>query len=147
MSLMCVWIVLDEKLGEEVVARRCLEKELGETKATLRKESGEHDTLQTAVGLVLNDFEMTLEAGMSLLAVQVVNATDRARGVLKQALHLGVQRSLTIVRFHYENIDLWAMSQGFAPGYDDAELDLIEEEVAPLAQVLAANMDKEIIPK
>jgi hypothetical protein len=34
--------VLDEKLGEEVVARRHLEKELGETKAKLLKESDEH---------------------------------------------------------------------------------------------------------
>jgi hypothetical protein len=51
--------VLDKKLGEEVVARRQLEKELGETKATLLKESDEHDTLRIAVGLVLNNFEMT----------------------------------------------------------------------------------------
>jgi hypothetical protein len=48
---------------------------------------------------------------------------------------------------HYENIDLQAMSQGFAPGYDDAELDQIEEKVAPLAQVLAANMEEDVVPK
>jgi hypothetical protein len=39
------------------------------------------------------------------------------------------------------------MSQGFAPGYDEGEVDQIEEEVAPLAQVLAANMEEEVIPK
>jgi hypothetical protein len=33
-----------------------------------------------------------------------------------------------------------AMSQGFVPGYNDAEQDQIEEEVAPLAQILVANM-------
>jgi hypothetical protein len=37
-----------------------------------------------------------------------------------------------ITHSHYENIDLQAMSQGFALGYDDAELDQIEEEVATL---------------
>jgi hypothetical protein len=61
----------------------------------LLKESGEHDTLQTAIGLVLNDFEMTSESGMSSLAVQVVNVADRARGMAKRVLHLGVQRSFT----------------------------------------------------
>jgi hypothetical protein len=48
------------------------------------------------------------------------------------ALHLGVQRRFAIAHSRYENIDLQAMSQGFTPGYDDAEMDQIEEEVAPL---------------
>jgi hypothetical protein len=39
------------------------------------------------------------------------------------------------------------MSQGFTPGYDDAELDQIEEEVAPLVQVLAASMEEDIMLK
>jgi hypothetical protein len=129
---MCVWTVLDEKLGEEVVAHCCLEKELGKTKTTLLKESDEHDTLWIAVGLVLNDFEMTSEAGISSLAVQVFDVADRARGMAKRVLHLGVQWSFTIARSHYKNIDLQAMSQGFMHDYDDAELDQIEEEVAPL---------------
>jgi hypothetical protein len=30
---------------------------------------------------------------------------------------------------------------------DDTELDQIEEEVAPLVQVLAANMEEEVVPK
>jgi hypothetical protein len=34
------------------------------------------------------------------------------------------------------------MSQGFTPGYDDVELDQIEEEVPPLAKVLAARKRK-----
>jgi hypothetical protein len=123
--------VLDEKLGEEVVARRRLEKKLSEANATLHKESSEHNTLRTAVGLVLNDFEVPSEPGTSSLAVQVANVTDRARGMAKRALHLGVQRSFAIARSHYKNIDLQAMSQGFTPGYDDTELVQIEEEVAP----------------
>jgi hypothetical protein len=42
--------VLDEKLGEEELVRQRLEKELGEMKAMLLKESGENDTLRTTVG-------------------------------------------------------------------------------------------------
>jgi hypothetical protein len=55
------------------------------------------------------------------------------------ALHFSVQWSFTIAHSHYESIDLQAMSQGFAPCYDDAELDLIEEEVGPLAQVFGCK--------
>jgi hypothetical protein len=115
--------VLDEKLGDEVVVDRRLEKELGEMKTTLLKESDEHDTLWISVKLVLNDFEMTPKAGMRSLAVQVVNVTDRACGMAKRALHLSVQWSFAIAQSHYENIDLQAMSQGFAPSYDNVELD------------------------
>jgi hypothetical protein len=48
---------------------------------------------------------------------------DQARGMARQTLHLGMQRSFAIEHSHYENINLQAMSQGFAPGYDNAELD------------------------
>jgi hypothetical protein len=61
--------VLDEKLGDKVVAHRRLEKEHSEENTMLHKESSERDTLRTAIWLVLNDFEVTSEPGMSLLAV------------------------------------------------------------------------------
>ena len=51
-----------------------------------------------------------------------------------------------IAHSHYENIDLAMMSQGFVPGYSDAELEDIEKEVAPLAQDLSAKIEDEIIP-
>jgi hypothetical protein len=63
------------------------------------------------------------------------------------ALHLSVQQSFAISRSHYDNIDLQAMSQLFVLGYVDAELDQIEEEVAPLVQVLAASMEEDIMLK
>ena len=43
------WTGLDDKLGAEVTKRRGLEKELGEVKISLLKESDEHDTLRVAV--------------------------------------------------------------------------------------------------
>jgi hypothetical protein len=36
-----------------------------------------------------------------------------------------------IAHSHYANIDLVTMSQGFAPGYTQSELEEIEETVAP----------------
>ena len=42
----------------EVTKSRNLEKELGEVKATLLKESEEHDALYVAVRLVYSDLEL-----------------------------------------------------------------------------------------
>jgi hypothetical protein len=113
---------------------------------SLLKESDEHDALQVAIGIVFNELGMTPEQGTSSLVTRVLNITDRVRGMVRQALHLGVRRSFTITHFHYENIDLQTMSQGFTPGYDDAELDRIEEEVIPPMHDLAASMEDEAVP-
>ena len=51
-----------------------------------------------------------------------------------------------IARSHYENIDLAMMSQGFTSIYTDAELDVVEKEVAPLAHDLSTKIEDEIIP-
>ena len=70
---------------------------------------------------------------MSSLMACTIWIMYRACEMVMDALHFGVHRSFTIVRSHYENIDLVTMSQGFAPVYTDAELEKIEKEVAPLA--------------
>ena len=71
---------------------------------------------------------------------------DQAHDIARGALRFGVNRSFTIARSHYENIDLATMSQGFAPGYSDVELENIEKEVAPLAQDLSTKIEDEIVP-
>ena len=65
--------------------------------------------------------------------VYVIQITDRAREMVREALRFGVHRSFMIACSHYENIDLATMSQGFTPGYTEAELEEIEGSVAPLA--------------
>ena len=55
------WTGLDDKLGAEVMKSRGLEKELSEVKASLLKESDEHDTLRVAIQLVCDDLELALE--------------------------------------------------------------------------------------
>ena len=52
-----------------------------------------------------------------------------------------------IARSHYSNIDLPVISEGFAPGYTDAELDEIEKEAEPPARGLAKKFEEEILPK
>ena len=58
---------------------------------------------------------------------------DRAHDMARGVLRFGVHQSFMIAHSHYENIDLATMSQGFAPIYTNAELDIIEEEVPPNA--------------
>jgi hypothetical protein len=53
-----------------------LEKGLNEVKASLLKESDEHDTLRTAVGLVHGELRMTSEQGTSSLVIRVLNIMD-----------------------------------------------------------------------
>ena len=71
---------------------------------------------------------------------------DQLHEIVRDALCFGVHRSFAIACSHYENIDLATMSQGFMPIYTDAELDVIKEEVAPLAHDLSAKIEDEIIP-
>ena len=66
-----------------------------------------------------------------MLAARVVRIMDWAREMARYVLRFGVHWSVVIARSHYENIDLATMSQGFAPGYTEAELEEIEETVAP----------------
>ena len=63
--------------------------------------------------------------------VRTTRIMDRSRDMVRGALSFGVHQSFVIAHSDYKNIDLAAMSQGFAPVYTDVELDDIEKEVAP----------------
>ena len=125
---------------------RNLEKELDKIKATLLKENEEHDALGVVVQLVCSDLKLVPAQETSLFVVHAVRIMDWAHDIARDALRFGVNRSFTIARSHYENIDLATMSQGFALGYSDAKLEDIEKEVVPLAQDLSTKIEDEIIP-
>ena len=84
---------------------------------------------------------------MSSLVVRVTQISDRARALVREALHTGVHCTFTITRSHYIDNDLPVISEGFAPGYTDAELDEIEKEAEPPAWDLAEKFKEEILPK
>lgn len=121
-------------------------KELAELRCAYRQEVEEHDALRVAVGVVLSDLDIASEEGSSSLAPQVPHITARARGMASDALPRGVHRAFAIACSHYSNIALDLISEGFAPGYTDAELDEIEDEVAPLAQALTSRIEEEDDP-
>ena len=82
-------------------------------------------------------------SAVTVYAIQIMNwVHDIARGTLR----FGINWLFMIARSHYENIDLATMSQGFAPGYSDTELEDIKKEVALMAHDLFAKIEDEIIP-
>jgi hypothetical protein len=115
-----VWAGLEDKLAEEVVKSH----DLG---GSLQKEHDEHEALRAAISLVCDDLSLVPKQEGSSLAVRATQIADRACEVARLALGFGIHQSFAIARSHYENIDLVAMSQGYAPGYTDTQLDEIEK--------------------
>ena len=66
------WTGLDDRLVAEVTKSHSLQKELGEVKATLLKESKEHDALRVTIQLVRSDLELAPVQEMSSLVVRSV---------------------------------------------------------------------------
>jgi hypothetical protein len=71
---------------------------------------------------------------------------DRACEIMRLALHFGILQSFTIARSYYENIELAAMSQGYAPDYTDTHLNEIEKTAASPARNLANQIEDEVVP-
>ena len=103
--------------------------------------------MRTAVGLVFDDIGVAPATETSSLAVRVTQIPDRARALARKALYTSVHRAFAITHSHYINIDLLVISEGFAPGYTDAEMDKIEKEAALPVQDLAEKVREEILPK
>ena len=60
---------------------------------------------------------------------------------------LGITQAFTIAHSHYaQEINLGVMSQGFAPVYEDTELDEMEKAVTPLARNLVDKLKEEVLP-
>ena len=97
----------------------------------LQSENDNHDALCAVVGLVFDDLGVTPAMETSSLIVRVTQIPDRARALVRKALHSGAHQAFAITCSHYIDIDLPVISEGFAPGYTDAELDEIEKEVTP----------------
>lgn len=93
--------------------------------------------------LSLDELGLPPADGPEPLPTRVLRIGDRAREMASSALHRGVHRVFSIARTHYERIDLDYISQGFAPGYTEEEIDEIEAIVAPLARRLAESIEKE----
>ena len=78
---------------------------------------------------------------------RAVDITAWVRQLEKEAFRLGIIQAFAIARSHYDdNINLRAMSLGFAFGYELSELDEIEAAVTPLVESLASKIEDMVFP-
>ena len=65
----------------------------------------------------------------------------------EDAFHAGITQAFAVAHSHYDQeINLKVMSHGFAPVYDDDELDKMEKAVATLARNLVNQLKQEVLP-
>jgi hypothetical protein len=102
--------------------------------------------MRVAVELVYDDLRVTPLEETSSLMVRSLRITDRAQEITKCAVRFDVQQVFTVARSHYENTNLEAMGQSFASGYEDDELERIEEIVAAPTRNLSVKIEDEVVP-
>ena len=83
----------------------------------------------------------------SPLVARVVGITARVSQLEENAFCAGITQAFTVAHYHYDKeINLKVMSQGFAPVYEDPELDEMEKVVTPLAWDLADRLKEVVLP-
>ena len=90
---------------------------------------------------------MVQEEGTSSLTTCPAGIIARVGQLEEDAFHAGITQAFIVARSHYDReINLEVMSQGFAPGYEDPELDEIEKAVTPLALNLVNVLKGMVLP-
>ena len=91
---------------------------------------------------------MVQAEGTSSLTARAIDIAAWVRQLEKEALCSGIIQAFAIACSHYDdNINLEAMSLGFAPGYEPSELDEIEATVTPLAETLTSEVEDMVLPR
>ena len=83
----------------------------------------------------------------NLLVARAAGITTWVGQLEEDAFHAGITQAFAVARSHYDReINLEVMSHGFAPVYDDDELDEMEKAVVTLARNLANRLKEEVLP-
>ena len=91
---------------------------------------------------------MVQAEGTSSLVARAIDITAWVRQLEKEAFRLGIIQAFAIAHSHYDdNINLWAISLCFTPGYELFELDEIEAAVTPLTESLASKIEDMVLPR
>jgi hypothetical protein len=123
-----------------------VEAELLSAQKALKMEQHEHSELCAATELVCDALGVVQVCPRgSSLRRRLGVAFEQARTQVKEALHLGMRRALTIFRSHYQKIDLEVLNEGYI-NIPDEEFDAIDEEVLEPAKTLAAKFEEEVVP-
>ena len=121
--------------------------ELTEVWRILQAESNEHDLLRAAIGVVFDDLGVARPEETGSLATCAVDITTRVRQLEENAFHAEITQAFAVARSHYDQeVNLEAMCLGFAPSYENYELDEIEKAVTPIAWNLADRLKDIVLP-
>ena len=121
--------------------------DLAEVRGTLQAESDNHDLLHAAVGVVFDDLGVALPEETSSLAARAVDIMARVGQLEENAFHAKMTQAFVVARSHYDlEVNLEVMSLGFAPGYENSEVDEIEKAVTPIMQNLANRLKDIVLP-
>ncbi|RLN35456.1 uncharacterized protein C2845_PM03G33080 [Panicum miliaceum] len=136
-----------DALKDEETKSQQLSTELDLVKELLELKEIEVTNLQIAARMALEDLGGPATTEDDKLISQLNHSAKGAQNTVNQALHLGVRRAFAVAYSHYVDIDLPELSQGFASGYEEEDLEQIENDIAPLTRALAEKMEDEVVLK
>jgi hypothetical protein len=67
------------------------------------------------------------------------------RDRVRDALYIGVQRTLAVMTSHYDGLNLQSVSEGFVD-MPDSDLEMLVDAAAAPSVVLAARFEHEVVP-
>ena len=98
--------------------------------------------------MVYDDLDVVRSEGTSSLMACAIKIMAQVRQLERNAIRVGVNQSFMIACSRYgDNIDMEAMSHGYAPGYEVHELEEMETMVALLSLGLADRIEGIILPR
>lgn len=125
-----------------------MEKEFAEAKESFDMEHVEHGSLFGVMSLVCDDLQVTQPEGSSTLVARAAQIMDRVRALERNALRANVNRSFAVTHSHYKDvIALDLLSLGYALGWSEDELTMLETEVEPLLRALADSIENTVLPR
>ena len=97
--------------------------------------------------MVFDDLGVAWPKETSSLAARAAGITARVGQLEEDAFHAGITQAYNVARSHYDQeINLEVMSLGFAPGYENSELDEIKKAVTPIARNLVNRLKDMVLP-
>ena len=97
--------------------------------------------------MVFDDLGVGRLEEIGSLAARAVDIMAQVRQLVENAFHAKITQAFAVGRSHYDQeINLEAMSLGFMPGYENSELDEIENAVTPIARNLVDRLKDIVLP-
>jgi hypothetical protein len=132
---------LEKKMAEAASAADALQK-------SLDAEVMDRLALEAVVTSACKGLVVSMGESRSSLWSRIEALHSRAGERMKEALHAGVKKALTVVSSHYVSIDLLAVSEGYVLPDDEVEaqeeLQRLEDAADAPGDALAAFFDAEV---